>query len=41
MLHKDDVENKLFVLENYYFKKKQIEKIFVTNLLELSRGQVH
>ena len=28
MLHKDELENRLYLMENYYFKKKQIESIF-------------
>jgi hypothetical protein len=40
MLHKEDIEGKLYQLENYYFKKKQIEKIMPTEVLQLSKQQV-
>lgn len=39
MLHKEDVESKLFELENFYFKKKTIQKILPLDLLYLTKKQ--
>ena len=41
MLHKQDVENKLYQLENFYFKKKQIQRIIPVQVLQLTKVQVH